>query len=252
QQLLNSFNQLKIKRIMMKKTFLVYGVSKGLGKALIEGIPTAQDTIYGVSRSIPQFIGDNFHWIQTDLADNHSAQTVKTILQDTPIDCLIFNVGIWEKHAFTDEYLFEKTEDTEIVNMIQTNISACILHLKAMLPNLRLGKKSKIILIGSTWGLDNHNGHEVTFSASKYALRGIVQSLRETLRQDKIAISVINLGYLATEYDLSTPIEDVISRTEGALIPLQDVLNAVKFILSTSDATCVKEITMPAMLDENV
>lgn len=92
----------------------------------------------------------------------------------------------------------------------------------------------------------------MTFSASKYALRGIVQSLRETLRQDKIAISVINLGYLATEYDLSTPIEDVISRTEGALIPLQDVLNAVKFILSTSDATCVKEITMPAMLDENV
>lgn len=63
---------------------------------------------------------------------------------------------------------------------------------------------------------------------------------------------MINLGYLATEYPLSVPVDDVISRTEGALIPLQDVLNAVKFILSTSNATCVKEITMPAMLDENV
>lgn len=236
----------------MTKKFLVYGVSKGLGKALIEGIPTTQDTIYGVSRSAPQFDGYNFHWIQADLSDPTSVKMVKNTIADTPIDCLIYNVGIWEKYAFTDEYQFEATDDAEVLNMIQTNISACILHLKAMLPNLRLGGNSKIILIGSTWGLDNHNGHEVTFSASKYALRGIVQSLRETLRQDKIAISVINLGYLATEYPLSVPIDEVISQSEGALIPLQDVLNAVKFIISTSNATCVKEITMPAMLDENV
>ncbi|EOG1931193.1 SDR family oxidoreductase [Providencia stuartii] len=236
----------------MTKKFLVYGVSKGLGKALIEGIPTAQDTIYGVSRSMPSFSNNNFHWIQADLSETNSVQTVKSTLQDSPIDCLIYNVGIWEKYAFTDDYRFESTDDVELLTMIQTNISACILHLKAMLPNLRLGQNSKIILIGSTWGLDNHNGHEVAFSASKYALRGIVHSLRETLRQDKIAISVINLGYLATEYPLSVPVDDVISRTEGALIPLQDVLNAVKFILSTSNSTCVKEITMPAMLDENV
>lgn len=236
----------------MTKNFLVYGVSKGLGKALIEGIPSKQDTIYGVSRSLPAFVSDNFHWIQTDLSEASSAETVKNSLQNTPIDCLIYNVGIWEKYAFTDEYQFETTTDTEILTMIQTNISACILHLKAMLPNLRLGTNSKIILIGSTWGLDNHNGHEVAFSASKYALRGIAQSLRETLRKDQIGISVLNLGYLATEYPLSVPVDEVISQTEGTLIPLQDVLNAVKFILSTSHASCVKEITMPAMLDENV
>lgn len=236
----------------MTKNFLVYGVSKGLGKALIEGIPSKQDTIYGVSRSRPSFVSDNFHWIQTDLSEASSAEVVKNSLQETPIDCLIYNVGIWEKHAFTDEYQFEATTDAEILTMIQTNISACILHLKAMLPNLRLATNSKIILIGSTWGLDNHNGHEVAFSASKYALRGIVQSLRETLRPDQIGISVLNLGYLATEYPLSVPVDEVISHTEGALIPLQDVLNAVKFILSTSHASCVKEITMPAMLDENV
>lgn len=45
----------------MTRKFLVYGVSKGLGKALIEGIPTAQDTIYGVSRSMPSFSNNNFH-----------------------------------------------------------------------------------------------------------------------------------------------------------------------------------------------
>ncbi|EKT63512.1 SDR family NAD(P)-dependent oxidoreductase, partial [Providencia burhodogranariea] len=139
----------------MTKRFLVYGVSKGLGKALIEGVPTAQDTIYGVSRSAPIFDSNNFHWIQADLSDPNSTKIVKNTIADTPIDCLIYNVGIWEKTAFTDEYQFETTDDAEVLNMVQTNISACILHLKTMLPNLRLGENSKIILIGSTWGLDN-------------------------------------------------------------------------------------------------
>lgn len=70
-------------------------------------------------------------------------------------------------------------------------------------------------MIGSTWGLDNHNGKEVTFSATKYALRGIAQSLRETLREDKIAISVINLGYLATEFPLTVSVDEVIEKVMG-------------------------------------
>lgn len=236
----------------MSKTCLIYGVSRGLGKALVQGIPTSEDTIYGVSRSKPPFEHANFHWIQTDLNDVQCANTIKNVIKQQPVDTLIYNVGIWEKLAFSDEYQFETTDDIELLNMIQTNISACLLNLKALLPNLRLAQNSKVILIGSTWGLDNHNGEEVTFSATKYALRGIVQSLRETLRKDKIGISILNLGYLATEYPLSVPVSEVIEKSNGQLIPLQDVINAVRFILSTSNATCVKEITMPAMMDENV
>ncbi|EPL9568495.1 SDR family oxidoreductase [Providencia rettgeri] len=236
----------------MSNTCLIYGVSKGLGKALVEGVPRPNDVIYGVSRSKPPFEQANFHWIPADLSDNQSANIIKDTIKQQPINTLIYNVGIWEKLAFSDEYQFETSDDIEILNMVQTNISACLLNLKALIPNLRLAQNSKIILIGSTWGLDNHKGKEVTFSATKYALRGIVQSLRETLRKDKIAITILNLGYLATEYPLSLPVDDVIEQSEGQLIPLQDVVNAVRFILSTSNATCVKEITMPAMMDENV
>lgn len=236
----------------MSNTYLIYGVSKGLGKALVEGLPCSHDIIYGVSRSKPPFDGANFNWIHADLSDNQSAYIIKDTIKAQPINTLIYNVGIWEKLAFSDEYQFETTDDTELLNMVQTNISACLLNLKALLPNLRLAKNSKIILIGSTWGLDNHKGKEVAFSATKYALRGIVHSLRETLRKDKIGISILNLGYLATEYPLSLPVDDVIEQSEGQLIPLQDVVNAVRFIISTSNATCVKEITMPAMMDENI
>ncbi|ELU1438372.1 TPA: SDR family oxidoreductase [Providencia rettgeri] len=236
----------------MSKTYLIYGVSKGLGKALVEGIPTNEELVYGVSRSKPPFEQSNFTWLPADLNDSQSANIIKDKVKEQPINTLIYNVGIWENLAFSDDYQFETTDDLELLNIIQTNISACLLNLKMLLPNLRSAENSKIILIGSTWGLDNHNGKEVAFSATKYALRGIVQSLRETLREDKIGISIMNLGYLATEYPLSVPVAEVIEKSHGQLIPLQDVVNAVRFILSTSNATCVKEITMPAMMDLNV
>ncbi|WP_322928676.1 SDR family oxidoreductase [Providencia huashanensis] len=236
----------------MSKTYLIYGGSKGLGKALVEGIPTNEELVYGVSRSKSPFEQSNFTWLPADLNDSQSANIIKDKVKEQPINTLIYNVGIWENLAFSDDYQFETTDDLELLNIIQTNISACLLNLKMLLPNLRSAENSKIILIGSTWGLDNHNGKEVAFSATKYALRGIVQSLRETLREDKIGISIINLGYLATEYPLSVPVAEVIEKSHGQLIPLQDVVNAVRFILSTSNATCVKEITMPAMMDLNV
>ena len=109
-----------------------------------------------------------------------------------------------------------------------------------------------MILIGSTWGVDNHNGKELIFSATKYALRGVAQSLREILREDLIGVSILNLGYLATEYKIDVPTELILAETNHSLIPLSDVIQAIKFIISTTNATCVKEILMPAMKDRNV
>jgi hypothetical protein len=65
-------------------------------------------------------------------------------------------------------------------------------------------------------------------------------------------VSVLNLGYLASEYEIEKPVEEILEETESALIPLADVIQAIHFIISTSKASCVKEILMPAMLDKNV
>jgi short-subunit dehydrogenase len=125
------------------KTFLIYGVSKGLGKAIAELIPDSIDTVYGVSRSAPEGID-----------------------------------------------------------------------------NLKLSDNAKVILIGSTWGVDNHNGKELILSATKFALRGVAQSLKEILREDLIGVSILNLGYLATEYEINIPTELIFSETNHLLIPL--------------------------------
>ena len=236
----------------LSKNFLIYGVSKGLGKAIIQSIPESHDVIYGISRSIPISMA-NLNWIEADLSSSEtSVHQIKEIINDNKIDVLIYNVGIWEMNAFTEEYDFEKISSLEINQMISTNITTCIQSLQALLKNLRASNNAKVILIGSTWGVENHNGKELIFSATKFALRGVAESLREILRNDLIGVSILNLGYLATEYEIDTPIEKVLKETDYSLIPLADVIQAIKFIMSTSKGTCVKEILMPAMKDTNI
>jgi len=234
------------------KTFLIYGVSKGLGKAIVQAIPKPTDTIYGISRSQPQEM-PNLNWIRADLSKPEQAVSDgKTAIGQQKLDVLIYNVGIWEQHAFSDNYNFENISATEINQIIHTNISTCILSIQSLIENLKLSNNAKIILIGSTWGVDNHNGKELVFSATKFALRGIAQSLREILREHLIGVSVLNLGYLASEYEIDQSTQDVLEQNKYSLIPLADVIQAIHFILSTSKASCVKEILMPAMLDQNV
>ena len=240
---------------MSRSKYLIFGVSKGFGKALTKYLPQKQDVVFGVSRTEPDYLKEytNVNWIKADLAEPiNSTKILKKVIKNEPIDYLIYNVGIWEKEGFTENYSFSRSSQSEILNLININVSSCILTIQAVIDNLKKSNKSKIILIGSTWALDNHNGKEVSFSASKFALRGIVHSLRETLREYSIGISILNLGTLATEYEMEQGTQIVLDELNGNSIPLSDAIQAVKFIISTTNASCVKEINMPAMKDENI
>jgi NAD(P)-dependent dehydrogenase (short-subunit alcohol dehydrogenase family) len=90
----------------------------------------------------------------------------------------------------------------------------------------------------------------VAFGASKFALHGIADALREGYRQQRLAVTCLNLGYLNTDDPLSTPRELAEQRGEGQLIPVHDVVQVVRMVLSLSAASYVKDITLPALLDE--
>lgn len=241
--------------IQQGRTILVYGVSRGLGAAIFKQFPTSKEIVFGVSRTAPALVNEmkGRYWIQADLANPvESVKKVTQTLGTRSLDILIYNVGIWEERAFSEAYDFESVPAEDVTTMVTTNITAAILNIQALLPNLRLSTNAKIILVGSTWGLPNHKGPELVFSATKFGLKGIAESLREIVRKDQIGVSVLSLGYLATEFEIDLPVKQVLEESDYSLIPLQDVLSAIQFIAATSPATCVKEIIMPAMADENV
>ena len=49
------------------------------------------------------------------------------------IDVIIYNVGIWEKRGFEDDYDFTKDNPNDIHHLIQTNITSPIVFLQALL-----------------------------------------------------------------------------------------------------------------------
>ena len=239
-----------------KKTYLIYGVSKGLGKAILKFLPGKNDKVFGISRTRPTYpeaTENNNTWIQADLSKPQTAvTTIKEVIGGEKIDYLIYNVGTWEKTGFTSGYNFEQLDNSEIEEIISTNITSSILSIKSILPNLKLSENGKIIIIGSTLGLQNHNKEEVVFSVTKFAMQGIIHSLRTHLKVHNIGVTVINLGDLATQYEYEEGTEIVTEKHKGELIPLADVLHALRFIISTTNATCIKEITMPSMKDPDI
>lgn len=160
-------------------------------------------------------------------------------------------MGIWEKEGFEDHYTFDKDKTSDIANIINVNITSTITCIQAVLPNLRQSEAGKIILIGSTAGLDHTNNAQVSFVASKFGLRGITHALREHVRKDGIAVTCVNPGELAAEIPYEDGAEKAIAEYSGTRIPVQDIVSIVKCIVNLSSASCVKEIHIPAMADLN-
>ena len=224
---------------------LITGASRGLGDAFSRGLGQPGDTLWLVSRnpcaSLHLQDGVTRHWIEADLSSPGVHQQIASRL-GTDLDVVIHNAGIWETGAFSSDYRFENVSEAETRNVLEVNLIAPILLTQALLPKLRTSSNAKIVLIGSINGLENTAMPEVTYSASKFGLRGLAHALREHLRHERIAVTVVNPGSIA--WDAALTRED--------LIPPADIVRLVRAVLETSRRTVVKEIDLPAMQDRQV
>lgn len=220
---------------------VIVGASRGVGEAVSEHLISRTNRLITVSRS-PSNFGD---WVRADVSKKEGIETVCHAVGDTAIDGLLYMGGTWENQAFTKDYSFEECSDEEIENVLLVNLLAPIRLVKLLLPALRKSSNPKIIFMGSTSGLDNVPAREVANSASKFGLRGVVHALREELRQDRIAVTIINPGDIATPEVLSD-LKAAGQPAENA-IPLADLLSVIDCVLSLSRSTCIKEIQLPAM-----
>lgn len=229
---------------MSFKTILVAGASRGIGLAVAKHLLSQSERLLAVSRTA----APSGEWIQADLSNLAGVETVSNAIGDDCLDALLYMGGTWETHAFTSQYRFEDCSDADIVKVIAVNLLAPMRLVKALLPALRRSDNPKIIFMGALSGRDNFPGREVANSASKFGLRGVVHSLREELRAQKISVTVINPGNVGTPEVLADLAAD--NLLSGEAIPLTDLLSIIDCILSLSRATCIKEIDVPAMRGE--
>lgn len=230
---------------------LILGASRGLGAALVEGLPKKGDNVFGLSRSEPDWSrrksGKGRVWIEADLAELGAVQNARRVLGKAPIDALIHVAGIW------DEAPFEEMHDDEIAEILDVDLRAFLAFARGLAPNLRRAGHAKIIAIGSTTGVENSGDMTaVAYAAAKFGLRGAAQALRQHFRKDGIAVTCLSPGSIASDVSLGDGAAVALKRHRGKRMPVADIVTMTRCILDLSPAACVKEITMPALKDVDV
>ena len=221
---------------------IVFGASSGVGLATAQYLDGFCNELFTVSRR-PSPIGQ---WIKADLTKTTDIDELSNKLKGKAIDGLLYLGGTWEKNAFTSDYDFETCSDDDIENVLNVNLLAPIRVIKSLIPNLKKSSNAKIIIIGAAvGGLNLNRSREVSNTSSKFGLRGLVFSLRQSLNKDKIGVTLVNPGNIATEEVLSDL--QASDKDESHAIPLQDLFNVIETILKLSNRTNINEIDLPTM-----
>lgn len=229
----------------MKKygTLIIFGASSGIGLAVSEYLNDKCEELITVSRRRAH-IG---HWIKTDVSKIDEINHLADKLNGKRIDGLLYLGGTWEAKAFTDDYSFESCSDFDLENVLNVNLLAPMRITQKLLPNLKKSDSAKIIIIGAAvGGLNLNNGKEVSNTSSKFGLRGLVFSLRQLLKNDRIGITLINPGYTATPEVLNDLKQ--VGRDDSCAIPLTDLFAIIECTMSLSNRTNINEIDMPTMV----
>jgi short-subunit dehydrogenase len=222
--------------------YLIIGASRGLGDALNRRLMTQGDRAWLVSRTAPALdLNDGIEraWIQADLSEADAADVIAQQLGDQRIDVLIYNAGIWEGTAFSSRYRFEDITQEEDERILRVNLISVLSCVKRLLPNLRTSANPKLILIGSVSGMEVSRGVEVAYAASKFGLRGVSSALRESLREARIGVTLINPGSFASR----------LNTDDAGLIPLEDLVETIRSVCSLSRNTCIRQVDLVAMND---
>jgi short-subunit dehydrogenase len=229
--------------------YLILGASRGLGAALVEGLPRKGDTVFGLSRGEPDWRRGRSaiqrHWIEADLSELSAVQNARVVLGKAPIDALIHVAGIWDPEEFDDIH------DDEIAEILDVDLRSFLAFARGLAPSLRRADKARIIAIGSTSGLENGDGSAVAYTAAKFGLRGACHALRRHFRKDGIAVTCLSPGSMASEFRYGRA-ADALKKHRGRRMPVEDIVAMIRCILDLSPAACVKEIAMPALKDEDV
>jgi len=222
----------------MQRSYLVVGASKGIGAAVATHLDAQGAQILSVSRT-PSPIGD---WIEADVSTDAGIDAIAARLGDGPLDGLLYMGGIWEDGAFTDDYDFLSRPRSETRAVIAVNLTAPILLSQVLAANLAQAPDPRIVMIGSTSGLDRFAPVEVANTASKFGLRGAAQALATSLRPQKIGVTLINPGNVGTPEVM----DDIATGAFGPQdpIPMADILHSIDYVLGCSALTTPEEINL--------
>lgn len=212
------------------KVALVTGAGKGIGRAVAvalaqEGVHVgllarSENDLQAVAAELEKH-GVKTATVAADIADRAAVEAAVAQVQQQlgPIDILLNNAGT----AAFGKFLELEPEAWE--NIIRVNLLGVYYATRAVLPSMIERQTGDIINISSTAG---QRGAAATsaYSASKFAVLGLTESLMQEVRKHNIRVSAL------TPSTVATPLAQELKLTDGNPEKVMQPEDLAEFIIA--------------------
>ncbi|HEY8094640.1 MAG TPA: SDR family oxidoreductase [Methylobacter sp.] len=223
----------------IKRTVLVTGASSGIGRAIARNLLQQGHQVIGVSRDSGKFVlkMDNFTPVQLDLSRlSDLPQKIRELERACPeIDAVVFCAGRGQ-FGSVEEFSYGQIED-----LMTLNFTSQAFLVRALLPALKRKDHGDLIFIGSEAALKGSRKGAI-YCASKFAVRGFTQALREECGKSNVRVCLINPGMVKTEFFESLSFEP--GDEPSNFIEPEDVAEAVSYVLNSRTQIVIDEINL--------
>lgn len=199
---------------MKKKVWFITGASKGLGLALTKELLEQGYYVAATSRKLADMesaIGkttNSFLPLQVDLKDEKSVEEAikEAIFHFQKIDVVVNNAGYGLAGAL------EELSDEETRENFNVNVFGSLNVIRKVLPYLRAQQSGHIFNIASIGGFTGAFPGFGIYCATKFAMHGFSEGLREEVKPFGINVTIVSPGYFRTEFlagSLATPANEI-------------------------------------------
>lgn len=227
----------------MKKTALVTGASRGIGRAIakqlaLDGYRVGVNYLKEEEKANAlvaelRALGCEALAVQADVSDAAAITAAIRAVERafSPVDLLVNNAGIAQQDLFqyTDAALWRR--------LFAVNVDGAYHTIQAVLPDMIARQSGSIVNISSMWGLRGASC-EVGYSATKAAMIGLTRSLAMELAPSHIRVNCVAPGVIHTDMVDKLGEETIAALREqtplGRLGTPEDIAQAVAFLAGDS------------------
>lgn len=180
------------------KTWLITGISRGLGLALAQAALSRGDTVLGTVRGAAPELetgAGTLHVLQLDMADPAAiAATVEQAFALAGrIDVIVNNAGYGLIGAI------EQASDADVARLFDVDLFGPFRLIRAALPHLRAQGSGHIVNITSIAGRAPNSGSGL-YAAAKFALEGLSAALSQEVAPLGIHVTAVAPGAFRTDF----------------------------------------------------
>ena len=218
---------------MTRRTWLVTGVSSGLGRELAAQLLERGNRVVGTVRR-PDAVADlaeahldTFKVETLDVTDTAAVRDVvdRAFAELGRIDVVISNAGYGLFGAA------EELTDEQVDRVLGTNLRGSVSLIRASLPHLRAQGGGRIVQVSSYGGQVAFAGNSL-YHASKWGIEGFCESVAQEVAPFGIGLTIVEPGGARTEFrygsaQVATPMPEYEGNPAHAFMAMLDPRNGL-------------------------